>query len=389
MFRVLLVLCVLFVGMLGVFVYTSLARDREFQQRVAEGDTAIRDGQTFLAIEAYSGALALDPDSMVAYLKRGETYHRHGDLPAALRDLSMAAQRDPGATRPHERLGDVTYELERYDDAVAHYASYVVLDDQNASVLYKLALANERAGHVAHSIPLLRRAITLEPQLSEAHYLLGLCLTEQERLEDARDALRVAIELSPGFLHAREALVSVSQGLGDHRGELQQLDALVALDQDQPERHVARGLAYARLGQADLGVLALGRAAEEHPGHPRIYAALGRIWLDIAESRGDHVALGKALEALRAVPTASATSEGLTSLGRALALDGESEGARRVLRLATERFPVEPTAFLYLANLEQSGDNPGHAQRSRRRYRALTADIQPAGLTRSPVVPNG
>ena len=103
MFRALLVLCVLFVGMFGVFVYTGLARDREFQQRVAEGDTAIRDGQTFLAIEAYSGALALDPDSMVAYLKRGEAYHRHGDLPAGVpRPLDGGPARSRSDTPPRE-----------------------------------------------------------------------------------------------------------------------------------------------------------------------------------------------------------------------------------------------------------------------------------------------
>lgn len=384
MARGLLVLTVFLVGMLGVFVYTGLARDQEFQHRVADGDAAAEAGHTFLALEAYSGALALDPDSMVAYLKRGETYQRHGDLPAALRDLSMAATREPGATRPHEKLGDVAYELKRYEDAVAHYGHYVELDDLNPDVLYKLALANERSGRVAHSIPLLRRAIELESAFPEAHYLLGLCLTEQERFEEARDALRVAIDLAPGFLHAREALVTIYEALGDRRGELRQLDALAALDQARPERHVARGLGYARAGQTDLAVLALGRAAEEHPGQPQIYAALGQVWLEIAESRDDHVALGKALEALQAVPTATATSQSLASLGRAFTLGGDVEGARRALRLATQRFPVDPRAFLYLSRLERTGD-PKLARQLRRRYQTLTTDRAPDRSPRTPV----
>lgn len=373
-----LILLVFLIGMLGVFVYTGLTRDQEFQQRVAEGDTAAEAGHTFLALEAYSGALALDPDSMVAYLKRGETYQRHGDLPAALRDLSMAAKREPGATRPHVKLGDVTYDLGRYEEAVTHYSHYIELDELNPDVLYKLALANERAGRVAHSIPLLRRAIDLHQAFPEAHYLLGLCLTEQERFEDARDALRVAVELAPGFLHAREALVTVYRSLRDRRGELQQLDALAVLDRSRPERHIARGLAYADAGQADLAVLALGRAAEEHPGDPRIYAALGHVWLEISETQADRVALRKALEALRAVPVASASSESLTWLGRALVLEGDMEGARRLLRLATERFPVDPTAFLHLARVEHT--DAVQARQLLRRYQMLTADREPVQL---------
>lgn len=375
--RVLLIATLCLVGMLGAFILTNLSRDRQFQQRVAAGDAAARSGQTDRALEAYSGALALDPESMVAYLKRGETYQRHGDLRAALRDLSMAAQREPGATRPHERLGDLAYEMSRFEDAVTHYRDYVSLDDQNAAVLYKLALSYERAGRVAHSIPLLREAIALAPTVPEAHYLLGLCLTEQERLEEARDALHVAIELEPAFLPARDALVAVSRGLGDERGELQQLDALAALDSNRAARHVARGLAYARMGRTDLAVLALGRASEEHPGHPRVSDALGRVWLDIAETQDDPAALSKALAALQAIPPTAATSESLTWLGRALALSGDRDGARRTLRSATERFPLEPRALLYLSQLETAGDV---ADDLRRRYDALTTAASGPGV---------
>ena len=375
--RLLLALIVLFVGMVGVFVYTGLTREQEFQRLIAEGDHALRDDQTFLAVEAYSGALALTPDSMVVYLKRGETYRQHGDLPAALRDLSMAARLDPTATRPHERLGDVAYDLKRYDDAVKHYTEYVRLDAGNPRVLYKLALVSERAGLVSRAVPLLRQAIALDVRFSEAHYLLGLCLREQGRLEEARDALQSAVDLSPGFLQARDVLANVHSALGDRRAELRQLDALAALDQDHPERHVTRGLAYARAGQTELAVLALGRAAEEHPDQPQVYAALGKVWIEIAESGDDRVALIKALEALLSVPTTSASSETLTLLGRALALDGDIEGAKVAFRQATDRFPLEPQAFIHLARLEEREQNWDEGRRLRLSYGALTAEPRP------------
>ena len=41
------------------------------------------EDQTYGAIEAFSGALALKRDSMLAYLKRGDTYRRRGELTAA------------------------------------------------------------------------------------------------------------------------------------------------------------------------------------------------------------------------------------------------------------------------------------------------------------------
>ena len=369
---------VLLVGMTGVFLYNGIMEEREFQRLTANGDHAVATDQAFLAIEAYSGALALHPDSMAIYLKRGELYQRQGDLDAAARDLTMAARLDPAATRPHERLGDLSVALESYAEAVGHYTDYVGLDDQNPQVLYKLALVNQRSGRVARAVLLLRQAIELDDQFVQAHYLLGLCLTEQDRLKEGRDVLEEAVGLSPGFLEAREALAGIYRSLGDQRAELQHLDALAALDRANPQRHVTRGLAYARAGQTDLAVLALGRAAEEHPDQPQVYEALGRVWFEIAENQDDHVALGKALEAWSSVPTPAASSATLTLLGRARLLDGDTEGATRALRLAVDRFPVSPDAYLQLAELEEMAWHWEEANLLRRQHRALTSSASTA-----------
>ena len=96
---------------------TRPSRQRDYSALLTRGDTALRDDQTFGAIEAYSGAIALRPDSMLAYLRRGQTYLRRGDrgdLEAAARDFRTAAALDPTATRPLEALGDALYQSQRY-----------------------------------------------------------------------------------------------------------------------------------------------------------------------------------------------------------------------------------------------------------------------------------
>src|SRR5438270_6715186 len=104
--RVIASLIVLVVAAAGAaLAYQVAARQRDYRVLVARGDAALRDDQTFAAIEAYSGAIALRPDSMLAYLRRGEAYRRRaerGDLEAAARDLRHASLLDPSATRPLE-----------------------------------------------------------------------------------------------------------------------------------------------------------------------------------------------------------------------------------------------------------------------------------------------
>ena len=124
----------------------SVRQEREFQRLIAAGDAALVQDQTFVAIEAFSGALALKPDSMLAHLKRGDTYRRRGELTAALRDLRQAASLDPGAPQPVELLGDVNVAMGRYERAIEDYRRFTTLDDRAPRVLYKLALAYYRNG---------------------------------------------------------------------------------------------------------------------------------------------------------------------------------------------------------------------------------------------------
>ena len=363
-------------AMAGVFLYTGVTRDTEYRRLVAAGDDALGHDQIFLALEAFSGAIALKSESMLAYLKRGETYQRGGDLAAALRDLTRANALAPAATRPLERLGDVSQALGRHEEAAGHYAAYVARDDRAPRVLYKLALAHHRAGRTTRTIPLLGQLLELVPEMPEAHYLLGVSLWDQGLLDPATEALTQAVTFSPGFTIAREALSGVLAAAGRLDDQVEQLEALAALETDRPERDVELGLAYARVGRTDMAVLALGRAADEHPEQSLIYTALGRIWLDIARTTDDRIALSKSLGALQSIPMATASSEALTLLASALLLVGEFDNAVAALELATARFPVDPSAFVELATLVQQEGDTLRARQLRLAHNALTAKQQ-------------
>ena len=374
------------VAMAGVFLYTGVTRDAEYRRLVAAGDDALGQDRVFLALEAFSGAIALKSESMLAYLKRGETYHRRGDLAAAMRDLTRASALGPGATRPLEQMGDVSQELGHHAEAARHYAAYVALNDRTPRVLYKLALAHHRTGRTTRTIAVLHQVIELAPMMPEAHYLLGIGLWDQGHAGDATEAFTQAITLSPGFTAAREALSGVFAAEDHLDKQIEQLEALAALETDRPERDVDLGLAYARIGRTDMAVLALGRAAEEHPEQPLVYTALGRVWLDIARTTGDRIALSKSLGALRSIPMATASSEALTLQARALLLAGEYENAVAALELATGRFPLYPSAFVELADLARREGDTVRVRRLLIAHDALTAnaaiDSRVARLTR-------
>jgi tetratricopeptide (TPR) repeat protein len=386
--RTLVFLAVLAVVVGGVAVFYQItARERDYRGLLARGDAALQTEQTFGAIEAYSGAVALRPDSMLAHLRRGETYLRRGELEAAERDFQTASALDPTATRPLDELGDVRYLRQRFQPAIEAYQQCLRLDDRLPRVSYKLALAQYKDGNLEGALIATDEALRVSDRMADVHYLRGLCFRDQRRFAQAQQALERAVALSPGMIAAREELAELYGSVGRHADELEQLQVLAGLDRDHIERHIAIGLAHARwwadseediasrAGHAELAVLTLRSALERTADQLPIYSALGRVWLDIAQARQDPSALNKAVEWLERVgASTAATSEALTLYGRALLESGRVDVAERALQQATERYPVQPAAFWFYATAAEQQKHLDVARQALLQYNALTAD---------------
>lgn len=378
-FFVMVVLAGLAIG--GAFAYQATARQRDYAACLTRGDAALRDDQTFGAIEAYSGAIALRPDSMLAYLRRGQTYQRRGDrgdLEAAARDFRAAAALDPTATRPLEALGDALYQLQRYARAEDTYEKCLRLDDRSARVTYRLALARYRQHDIDGALGALADAVRLDDRMADAYYLRGLCLRDRHRLAEAVQAIQRATAIEPAMLAAREELADLYGAIGRNREQLEQLQVLAALERDRAARQVAVGMAHARAGQWDLAVLTLGGALERNPNEPELYRALGQVWLE--RPRDDGAFLSKAREALeRVAANPAATSQTLVLYARALLQGGDVKGAERVLQAAATRYPIDPHALLLYASTAERQNHLDAAHQALVEYDA----IAPAGAETS------
>jgi tetratricopeptide (TPR) repeat protein len=372
--RTLLVVAALtLTGVGAAVVNETAARDRTYRELIARGDTALAGDQTFAAIEAYSGAIALRPDSMLGHLRLAETYQRHGNLDEAAREFRRATNLDQTATRPFEELGDVLYQQERFDRATEAYARAAKLDDRSARVTYKFALAQYRSGDATDALRTVTTSIALDARSADAHYLHGLCLRDSHRPAEALQAFNRAVVLAPAMIAAHEELADLYHAAGRTRDELDQLTTLAALDRGRVERQIAVAMAHHRVGHSDLAVLTLGEAIERLPNDPALYGALGQVWLDRA--RDDRALIKKARQALeRAATRPDASSHTLTAYARVLVLDGDTDAAGRVLLMATSRFPVDPDAFLQYAAVLDRQNRPDMARRALLQYTALFGD---------------
>jgi tetratricopeptide (TPR) repeat protein len=381
--RVLFGAFALVLAALGAVAYEAVSRDRDYRGQLARGDRALAEDQTSDAIEAYSGAVAYRPESVLARLRRGEAYQRRGDVEAAVHDLQAATDLDATAVRPREELGNALYQLQRYQEAADAFEATLALDDRLARVTFKLAVARYRSGDLKAAVAVLTRGGPANEMTAESYYLLGLCERDAHRMADAQRAFEKAVALSPGFSAAREELADVYQARGKRADELDQLQILAGLDHDHIERQVAVALAQARAGRTESAVATLGTALDRTPDNPRVYEALGRVWLQNAEARDDRAALKKALEALdRVGADPQASSDALTLYGRALLRDGEIARAEQVLQEATTRYPLDPTSLTYYATAAEQLNHLDAARQALIDYGALVGD-DPQSLART------
>jgi tetratricopeptide (TPR) repeat protein len=339
----------------GVAVAAGLAVQRgrteaEYGRQIEAGDAALAEGRTHAAIEAFSGALAFKPGSMLAHLRRGEAYQQQESYEAAVRDLTAAARIDPNATQPLERLGEVFAERGDFVRAADWYAQAAERDARSASLAYRAGYGRYRAGQVAHAIAPLRRAVDQAPDAAEMHHALGLALRDSGDSAGARASFETAVAIAPALLAAREALAELIAREGDPAEHLRHLEALAAIDPGV-SRHLAVATAAARAGRTDRAVLALGSASELAPGEPRLHLALGYVWLLDAERKRDRASLRKAAEALEHAATGPQTSESLALLGRLAFLNGSRGDALRWLDRAVRARPLWPEALKYQAEL--------------------------------------
>ena len=354
-----------------VLIWNTIGQDRAFRALIAEGNAALAASDLSGAAAAFSGALAIQPESMLAHLKRGDTYRRRGELAAALADLTAANALDPAATRVKELLGDLHTELGHTSRAVSAYRDYLALDDRAPLVLVKLGGVELREGQTAAALASARKALAFDAGLAEAHYLEGLAL----RISNPPQAVRAfsrAVELKPSFLSAREQLAAGLLTSGRVREGVEALEALVALEPSQPARVAAVGIALADAGRTDSALQRLDRADEQFPGDPMIAAARGEVLLDRAEADKDRALTAEAEAILtplanRAHPQAAI----LSAMGRARMLAGDPRGALPWLERATAQLPVAPADLRLLARAAAEAGDDGRVLDALIRHEAV------------------
>lgn len=176
----------------------------------------------------FEAALKLDPESvdarigigriLVGYLGDGWSNAFQNDLARAEQLLVEALERDPNRSMAHEAMGMVRRGRKRFMDSKMEFEVAVSLDRNNARALLQLGRAFMFLGEPAAAVPLIERAMRLnpyDPNSSDFYRILGFCRLFLGQIDEAVDLLRRGCAANPRFWYAHLYLAATLGFRGD------------------------------------------------------------------------------------------------------------------------------------------------------------------------------
>ncbi len=232
------------------------------------------DGDLAGAYDAYSRALAKDPDAPLLHRKLAELAARQGRYDDALAHARRAYELDPDDAPTRLFLGTL-YRL-RKDPASAESVlrgpDGHPIDADAGILLYSVYLD---ANRLDDALAVARWLVADDPESLRGYFALSGVYERMKRPKEAERALRQALEHDPGNLSVYGALARARHDRGDRAGEIAIYREVLKLHPHHHATMVALADALAADDQVDEAIRVLEEVRRRHPDDLRSVVRLG------------------------------------------------------------------------------------------------------------------
>jgi tetratricopeptide (TPR) repeat protein len=245
----------------------------------------LRKGELKKAGEAFERYVAQLPNQAAPLIRLGDFHLIVGNYDQAETNLKRAFDIEPDFSLTFDLLGETYLETGRYNQALRSYERCILLapdETEQAEAHFRIARLHYLKGDYAKALQECQRALELDPNMIEAHWVQGLIFIKQGKLNLGESEASIvsglieemkAEDLEPYRYHL-EGEVSLAKGLTQ-----QALDnfkkAADASSLDRALFGTALGNAYLRTGQLDQAAEELEAVLEINPNYAQAHYLLG------------------------------------------------------------------------------------------------------------------
>jgi tetratricopeptide (TPR) repeat protein len=187
------------------------------------GDLDFSLGRTDAAIKKMEKAVALEPDLPGGHAGLAEILWRTGNAKRAESELRAALGMDPYDASAYNLMGRVLAGEGQAAESLFDFEKATRLRSGYAPHLYDYALELSSVDRLDDARVAIDAALEADPDLAEAHELLGGLLAGKRQLAEAAHEYGEAIRLKPEFARAHLDLGRVLAEQGDISGAIEHL----------------------------------------------------------------------------------------------------------------------------------------------------------------------
>ncbi len=166
-------------------------------------------------LDVYHEILNLNAESAEADMLAGEAYDEMKDRADAVTQFRAAVKADPHLPNVHFGLGYLLWNLMQYEEAAKEFQAELDNNPEHAQALTYLADTNIKLNHPEPALPLLEKAIRLDPKLELAHLDLGILYSDTGRQSEALQEFKTAAALNPNDVNVHWRLGRFYQAAGE------------------------------------------------------------------------------------------------------------------------------------------------------------------------------
>ncbi len=288
-------------------------------------------------------------------------------------------QANPNSAQAQIELGDAYFAQEQYNEAFVHFRQAWEIDSNSFDAAFKLARTCLQLRDPHTGLEWIDAALAINSQSAEAYELKGRLTMTKGDARGAIPVLEKAVKLDPQLLVAHLNLVTAYKSTGQSKAATEVGAQAVAIAPEEATAHFAYADALEVAGQDDLAERHYRRAIELDPdlADPKLRLAL----LLTRHNKFLAEAYQLAREAQKLDPgdgTAEATA------GWILFLSGEEREGLKVLQNAARSHPFNHRIWLRFAVALKRAGHEESAQRAA----AIAMRVGPKALTPTPPAPS-
>jgi protein O-GlcNAc transferase len=229
------------------------------------------------ALTDFEMAIALDPQSSLAFGNQGNVYQELGRFDEAVVSYDEAIALNPHDAEVCYNRGGALQELKRFDEAVASYDKAIALRPDYAEALSNRGMVLQALGRHSEAVTSYDRAIALRPNFSEALCGRGSALQELEQFDKAITSYDDAIAAKSDFAEAFNYRGMCFEKLGRLPEALASFDTAIAVKPDYADAYGNRGLVLSELKRFDEALANYDRVIVLRPDYAEAFNNRGIV----------------------------------------------------------------------------------------------------------------